>query len=450
MLPSYRCLLRPSQTSRSNFHRFIYNQYSTLSSSRREQASLRRRCGARISLIVSLNLSLACVTLPSDSNYPKSLFHPLVASGPAPPIILYLPPGPLLPAAFPAVNVGATLSAVTSATVVQINYRCSQEHRYPTPVHDVLTGYDWVLEHLVSKRSFYRPGRDFNQRIKLGVCGELLGGSLAAMLTLTECRLQGPYMAAAAINEPILDWAFPEEDEIEYETVEEQFSSFVDRLQRGQRPKAKAKPRSNSFSTFADNGILSASALLKARHGLFRRPEDYFDTFASPMFNFRSPGVAVPSPQPNTPADEFAELSLLERDDFHRQQLKMSSLSYRLQNPVKQADDFADSKKPRKSHKRWPNAGSGLRIPQMRISSAVTSPLSDQADEFARLIQRSIVQQEIRTVAAEGDEMAKEAACMLAERQIYHRQPEALHLWSLGQTQDLRHVAHWFEQVLRQ
>ncbi|KAI5204533.1 hypothetical protein E4T39_03591 [Aureobasidium subglaciale] len=450
MLPSYRCLLRPLQASRSRFHRFIYDHYSTLSSSRKEQASLRRHWGARISLIVFSNLSLACVTLPSDSNYPKSLFHPLVASAPAPPIILYLPPGPLLPTTFPAGNVGAALSAVTSATVVQINYRCSQENRYPTPIHDVLTGYDWVLEHLVPGKSSYRHGRDINRRVKLGVCGELLGGSLAAMLTLTECRLQGPYVAAAAINEPVLDWVFPEENEVEYETIEEQFSSFVERLQSGRRPSAKTRPRSTSFSTFADNGILDASTLLKARHNLFRRPEDYFDTFASPMFNFRSPGVAVPPPQPKTPADEFAELSLLERDDFHRQQMKMSSLSYRLQTPVKQADEVADSKKPRKSRKRWPNAGSGLRIPQMRISSAVTSPLSDQAEEFARLIQRSIVQQEIQTVAAEGDEMAKEAAYMLAERQIYHRQPEMLDLWSLGQTQELRHIAHWFEQVLTQ
>jgi len=86
----------------------------------------------------------------------------------------------------------------------------------------------------------------------------------------------------------------------------------------------------------------------------------------------------------------------------------------------------------------------------MRISSAATSPLSDQAGEFARLIQKSIVSQEIKTVEAEGDDMAKEAAYMLAERQIYHRQPESLRLWSLGQTHDLRHIAHWFEQILEQ
>ena len=86
----------------------------------------------------------------------------------------------------------------------------------------------------------------------------------------------------------------------------------------------------------------------------------------------------------------------------------------------------------------------------MRISSAATSPLSDQAGEFARLIQKSIVSQEIKTVEAEGDDMAKEAAYMLAERQIYYRQPESLRLWSLGQTHDLRHIARWFEQILEQ
>jgi len=52
-------------------------------------------------------------------------------------------------------------------------------------------------------------------------------------------------------------------------------------------------------------------------------------------------------------------------------------------------------------------------------------------------------------VEADGDEAAKEAAYMLAERQIYHRTPETMRLWSLGQTHDLRHIAHWFEQILQ-
>ncbi|KAI4851107.1 hypothetical protein E4T45_05218, partial [Aureobasidium sp. EXF-8846] len=310
--------------------------------------------------------------------------------------------------------------------------------------------YDWVLEHLIPSRSFYRPGRSANHRVKLAVCGELIGGSLAAMLTLTECRLQGPYVAAAAINEPILSWAFPEEDEPEYKTSVDRLSSYIQGLQTGRKSRAKAKPHQTSFSTFGENGIINASTLLKARHSLFRRPEDYFDTFASPIFNFRTPGVPIPPPPPKAPADEFAELALFERDDFYRQQMQMSSLSYRLQNPDKQEADIPEAKKPRKSHRRWPNAGSGLRIPQMRISSAIASPLSDQTEEFARLIQKSIVSQETKTVEAEGDDMAKEAAYMLAERQIHHRRPESLRLWSLGQTHDLRHIAHWFEHILEQ
>ncbi|KAG9672341.1 glycoside hydrolase, partial [Aureobasidium melanogenum] len=365
---------------------------------------------------------------------PKSLFHPRVASGPAPAIILYLPPGPLLPTAFPTVDAGAALSSVTSATVVQINYRCSQEHRYPTPIHDVLTGYDWVLEHLVPSRSFYRPGRSANHSIKLAVCGELVGGSLAAMLALTECRLQGPYVAAAAINEPVIDWVFPEDEEVEHETSVDRLASYVQGLQIGQKSKAKSRLRQTSFSTFGDNTVLNASTLLKARRDLFRRPEDYFDTFASPILNFRTSGVSVPPPpQLKSAVDEFAELALFERDEFHRQQIKMSALSNRPQSPDQQEESTAEAtKKPRKSYRRWPNAGSGLRIPQMHISSAVTSPLSDQVEEFSRLMQKSIVSQELKTVEAEGDDMAKEAAYMLAERQIQHRQPDNLRLWSLG------------------
>lgn len=356
----------------------------------------------------------------------------------------------MLPTALPTVDVGAALSSVTSATVVQINYRCSSEHRYPTPIHDVLTGYDWVLDHLVPSRAIHRPGRASNHRVKLAVCGELVGGSLAAMLTMTECRLQGPYVAAAAINEPIVDWVFPEDDEFGDESAVDQLSSFIQGLETGRKPRAKSKPRHSSFTAFAENNVISAGALLRARSNLFRRPEDYFDTFASPMLNFRTSGVPVPQPAPPNPIDEFAELALYERNDFHRQQLKLGSLSDTLKSPTSTQDEESaeSTKKPRKSTRRWPNAGSGLRIPHMCITSSITSPLCDQAGEFARYLQKSIVSQELKTAAAEGDDMAKEAAYMLAEHQINLNMPERMGLWSLGHTQDLRRITHWIEQML--
>jgi acetyl esterase/lipase len=379
----------------------------------------------------------------------ESVFHPLVASASASPIILYLPPGPLLPTtASPTVDVAAALSSLSlSATVVQINYRCSQTHQYPTPVHDVLTGYDWVLDHLVLNKPFHRHGKSRNTRPKLAVCGELVGGSLATMLTLTECRVQGPYIAAAAINEPVMNWVFPDDgNEAESGSAADRFTSFIERLQSG-RKKSRSNCRPSSFSTFAENDMLNASTLLKARQHLFRRPADYFDTFASPLFNLRTAGVAVPTVVPTNPLDEFAELALHEGDDFYRQQMKMSSLSYRMQNATAEEEEES-AKTPRKSHRMWPNVGSGLQIPHMHMTCAVDSPLSDQSSEFARLIQKRIVAQEMKTVEAEGDDLAEEAAYMLAERQVYYHRPDDIRLWSLGHTEHLGHIAHWVEQIL--
>jgi acetyl esterase/lipase len=89
--------------------------------------------------------------------------------------------------------------------VARINYRASSTHKYPTPIHDVLAGYDWIRDHLL-RDEFQRP-----YLARMGVCGELVGGSLATMLALTECHLGQSRIGAAAVNSPVVDWVFPDE-----------------------------------------------------------------------------------------------------------------------------------------------------------------------------------------------------------------------------------------------
>jgi acetyl esterase/lipase len=98
-----------------------------------------------------------------------------------------------------------TLRDSAGVTVARINYRASPDHQYPTPFHDMLFGWDWIRENLLVDE-FKRP-----YLARLGVCGELIGGSLATMLALTECRLGESRIAAAAVNNPIVDWVFPDE-----------------------------------------------------------------------------------------------------------------------------------------------------------------------------------------------------------------------------------------------
>ncbi|KAF1350062.1 hypothetical protein BDV97DRAFT_295447, partial [Delphinella strobiligena] len=345
------------------------------------------------------------------------IYHPLVRAGPAAPIIIYLPPGPVASVNQPTLNVPSALSAAASATVVQIDYRLSKEHKYPTPIHDVLRGYDWILEHLVPARPFHQPGRNSRHTAPIAVCGELIGGGLATMLALTECRLTGPCVAAAAVNEPIVDWIFPQEDELD------DLEDAID----------------------FDGG----SGVKPARSSYFHKPGDYFDPFASSVLFFRTAGIGVPSVPATAPLDDFAELAKYEREDFLRQQLKLSSVGVDLVGQG-QAGGAAEASKPtRKSYKRWPGAASGLKLPDVRVSFGDTSPLSDQAVELAMLIRRSIIAQSKKTsVNEEQADRNREEAFEYAENRVQLHATEGIRFWDSERTQELRRAAQWLREVL--
>lgn len=249
------------------------------------------------------------------------------------------------------------------------------------------------------------------------------------MLALTECRPQGPHIAAAAVNEPIVDWIFPAEDE-----------------STGAATSARSRAGS-SFYRYAKNGPLDTETFLEKRGAYFRKPADYFDPFASPVLNFRSPGVATPPTPTLTPLDEFAELSLLERDDFHRQQLRLGALS---NTPVaKEESDSEDAlKKARKTAKRWPTTGSGLKIPQMHISTGSNSALSDQAVELSVLLQRSVIAQHKKAVPTDVDDWDAEEATRYAKERVKLMSTKNVQLWSSGYLEGLRDAASYFREVL--
>lgn len=345
-----------------------------------------------------------------------------------------MPPGPILSPTSSQNDeaVAHSLASQTAATVVEVRYRLSKQLRWPNPIHDVLFGYDWILQNLVPHRAVIRPGRSPLHDVRIGVFGELIGGGLAAMLALTECHTTGPRIAAAVLNEPVVDWVFPEHPNAESASEEDQ-------VHRSSPKKSSSRsPRPSSFLVNT-GGMFSPTGLLQARRTLFQKPENYFDPFASPTLFFRSPGVPIPTEEP---MDEFAELARAEQQDFYREQMKLSAMSgMSLSDP---SESTTVKTATRKSSRRYPRVGSGLKLPPFLLSCAQTSPLLDQVEEFASLMVRS----NVREIEAEGNEMQRQHAIEKAERDVVcDANARSSELWTTG-AKSLSTAVDWFRRHL--
>lgn len=248
---------------------------------------------------------------------------------------------------------------------MQLNYRVGQTHQFPQPIHDVLAGYDWVSEHLLPSRAISRAGRPQNVG-RVAVCGELLGGGLATMLALTECRIGQPGIVAAAVNNPIVDW-------IEADGAEDAPQLLI----------------SDQHATSITD---LSSPLSQLRRQLFSKPEHYFDPFASPILFFRSPGQDIPRAPPAALFDDLEHLAFLEREDFHRHQMALSAFSSR--PPIEAEDEMReDAKSKRTVSKRYPTPGLNLKLPPFYISAGSVPSLRHQAAELTQRLRKSFLRQ---------------------------------------------------------
>lgn len=240
------------------------------------------------------------------------------------------------------------LASTANATIVRLNYRLSTERKYPTPIHDVLAGYDWVARNLVrgSLQGMGRAGPG-----KVAVCGELIGGSLAAALTFTECHSMKTGIRAAVMGSPISDWTamYPIKPRPRSMSAVATTTSTK-----------KRATRLSAWEANASSEILSAAALLKARRDLFRLPEDYFDPFASPTLFFRTPSSSIPGVI--DPLDElFFDLDI---------------------SPEQ-------SMKKRRSYRRFPPPALSLQLPDALFWVGEESVLRDQGIDLAEGMARS-------------------------------------------------------------
>ena len=404
-------------------------------------------------------------------------------------------------------HVTAALAAAARSTVVRINYRLSRRHRFPGPVHDVLAGFDWVCRHLLPPRAAR------SHAARLGVCGELVGASLATMLALTECRAGEHGIWAAAVNNPIIDWVFPDElpqrqtpsvtRDFEHVSSDnhdvDQDDSLLESPDLGPRsdllewcnrqeasevryapeaPAEKPRPRrKSSWRTYGDNSVLSTAALLAARDRFFHSPENYFDRFASPVCFFRSPSADLVYPEP----DDLPAAG----DDPASSPLSPAASAASIEDDARFADAYEAASNPlypyptgsaapltptltraRVSARLYPPTGIGARleIPRFAVSGGRASPLHDQAVLLAKLVRRATLRQALTAPWCHDPDA--EAACRAhAERAAELHLSAGLGLWSTdiaaagtvakengateSDNQNLHTAATWLGECLR-
>lgn len=223
-------------------------------------------------------------------------------------MIIHLPPGPALledallssrqgqktyspPDPNPQLSLFKSAQQMEPALVVTINYRLgpsgqqsengieSPTYTYPLPVHDTLTGFDWIFQHLRPKT--------------VCVHGSHVGGSLALMLALTETRS----VHRVAVSEPICDWVSLDEycaKEKDGKAMRE--SSEESSEEEGEEEGEEQEERQSEQPTTAPADLVP---LLLAREVLFQKTGNYFDAFASPLFFIRTAGKTPPLLMPS-------------------------------------------------------------------------------------------------------------------------------------------------------
>ena len=242
----------------------------------------------------------------------------------------------------------------------------------------------------------------------IGVCGELVSGSLATMLALTECRPTKGGVKAAVVGNAILDWTslFPASNNGIAPAV-----SF-----REAATSTNARHVAPERSPGQHGPSLSNDGLLRLRSRLFTRPEKYFDPFASPLLFFRTPGC------------DLASLG----DDIHARQ----TFDDRSADDPTTAHD-AQTKK-RRSPRKYPPSGSGLRLPYMRFDAGIESSVRGQSEEMVEMLVKSAQHWEDESYGA-LDRKAVSKRVRLVEK-------GGLGFWG---EKELRELGTWFGDVLR-
>ncbi|KAI9743017.1 MAG: hypothetical protein M1818_003312 [Claussenomyces sp. TS43310] len=261
----------------------------------------------------------------------------------------------------------------SDSTVVSIAPRWSKTDPFPTPLHDVLVAFDWVVANLCSSSTFHTPR-------PIAVCGSSIGGTLATSLALTESRPgKKSRISALAVQDAVFNWT----------------------------------DIATSIPSESDGPTMKT--LLDARGHLFSSPAGCFDAFASPILFFRTSGLHVPLSFPSTPSSEEVEPAGGQDVDgpelnppLRRSNLKFPAKGSGLRLPYTRIAVTADL--PTRPARQRGKGSSAL------VADALDQPLVAQAEEMARLMRRSVALHELNERVRDDPDGRSEGQVVAARR----------------------------------
>jgi hypothetical protein len=331
----------------------------------------------------------------------------------------------------------------TNSALVRINYRLGPSRQYPSPLHDVLNGYDHILSEVLpsiaqsERQSDDAPASISLARSRIAVYGRLLGGSLATALALTECRLGMTRIRAAAVTDPVVDWptvldgssfyASPNTSRersrgsntphsADEDAVLADMASAI-QLEQSKIPEGMTDDLQDPFISTPAHDVPEENIRLIDEADplhtlpdprlLFRRPEDTTDSFASPLLFFRTAhlefgsrmhSVALPALDPNADSESMDE-PFSEND---QSALDGTASSHAVLDELTKDIPMGRGPHPRRrSHRVHPPTDSAL--PAFHVTLSNVDPvLRRQGEEFVRLARRSIARRWVKDRIGKG------------------------------------------------
>ncbi|KAK3384180.1 hypothetical protein B0T24DRAFT_662548 [Lasiosphaeria ovina] len=260
--------------------------------------------------------------------------------------------------------------------------------RWPTPIHDVLFGYSWILNNLAPPDG---------ERRDVYVCGSYLGAGLAAGLALTESHARQPMAVRGLVAyNGIYDWTMflPDHPVRQHRGAKKDKPSSSSSQTAGRVKLPSLASLRRSFAKAPPENQDPAFRLLKQRMpALFDTPGDLFDPFASACLFFHSAALHVP-PDFTTSVTATAAASDMSQaiDALASLSLSSASSSSRWDEqgygdgdgdgddecPRSDAVLLAATKAPRKGYLIFPPRRSTLVVPETLLlsSSSLSSSLS--------------------------------------------------------------------------
>jgi hypothetical protein len=274
------------------------------------------------------------------------------------------------------------------------------------------------------------------------IYGSYLGGTLATSLALTESHVSRSALTnihGLIVQNGIFDWT--------------SVATTKDPLLTSTLPNPNPEAHNALLHSVSTSTPYTLQTLHTLKPALFTHPASAFDAFASPILFFRSAGLSTPSafpgtkPSPSsatsTKLDDVAGLSL---SDSEREDL-LSMIGAEVESVPDEAVEVG-----RRSHLKFPPAGSGLKIPRSlflysggaarevvgkgKKRGVKGTEVKQQTDAMVGLLRRSVVSYEFKDRAHWDEDLDPHAASEARVR-----------MQEVGEWEEEKAVREWMEDL---